>query len=787
MDIESEILQDLSAPIPSFRLIGIEKAIQNGRSQNLLTVLERQENLEDHEECRILLGYAVDAVRRRLHETTPETPVISLPAWSLNFEQGDSSTRMALLSGLTHGMKQGLFPSVPGWVEKEQDPAVAAFLIRSFQSVWSPESLDMLKGLLSASTLSLRNAALETLVSLAPDMLVELLPGLLTSEDIRTRTLALRGMAAIDPNEAVSYFEILLLEGEACEKEAAFRLSILLPFDQIKPALLKFLALEKDLKLVEKAGWLFQNNPDLEVPMRIWEIAEHAEAAKAALLKTIIQDSCRNLRLSGTLKEAYPEFVAGLQEQIRRRSAVRFVQEALERLEGDSAESRAEIEGNIRSALRNPLVSEAFNAALEWPISDRQKDHIRELLRLHSAPPTLEKPGSPAPPFPSPEEFGKRSLEEKIRTVSSWPEDAKDSLKVILKAVFSSSDAAPDLVASCVRASVRASYDEISPLCRKWARHANPSLASAAIEYLGCFDLDYLTLHMGNFLTVQNSRVKSATIKVLKKIDPAQAVSTLKVMLGNPDPEQKKLALSCMIHFDFFLVRPCLVEFLAGNTDPELLEAGLCFFQANSDPENLYALFSLEKSVPKKMSSAVIAFRRLLEKTLVAEGKLPNILADEQQAVLEKRWQTEQAGKTVPKPAYSLQNIDRLRFLLPKPEAAKRLASLARGLLTLGLIMFLSVLFWAAFTPGNPSFQGNTGRALGAFPVSLTGEIQNRQTDTEDVFFQGSDGTRFSLIVPPELTDQLNAGERGNAVLIPFRVGADGVVIAHLSAFKKLP
>jgi hypothetical protein len=713
MTTDQGIISDLSNPFPAFRVFALEQAIKTGSSRELLDALEARQHQERHEECLLLLGYAIPAVKDRL---TPGTSSFGSPPPSLadlpdRFLQGNAYQRFTLLLHLDQKAVQELLPLSGSWFQAEKDPIVAAQILRQFGDSWSLQEIPLIQGFLHSPRISLQVAALEVLTRRAPTLLSEYLPRLLTDADPRIQSLAIKGLAELDPDAAIAHFEQMLRSADPICRSSALRISIFLPFDRLKPLLLAFLAAEKDPALLEKAGLLFQHNPDLEVPFHLWEIADSAPPEKVELLKTIIQGACQNLRHSGVLKEDFPEFIERLKSWIQQRSAAKFVQECLAFFQNPDEKLRPEVEARIRQSLRKETCRQAFHQALDWPIAASLKTFLQTLLQSHLPPPprapTLapEKaspaPGpsdplleiSAAPPLP---DFAPAPVAGgpggRIMDIVSWPADQSDSLRSELTRVFQDGSSDDALQASGLRAARKFGFSDFLGSAQSALRKGDPHLVSAALEYINTFDRDHFLPRLGKYLNSPHPRIKGTAIRILKDLDVSQAVSALKAMLSQGDPNQHKAALACMIHFDFFLVRSVLTEFLVRNSHTDLLGGGLCFFQANPELENLFSLFSIEKACADADTRTILREEQeKLAHTLIITGTYSREIIASTRGGFHQRLQDE-IGKKQHVSRFSPANIQprffsRLELLPWLREKVRSLPALSAAILLMALFI----------------------------------------------------------------------------------------------------
>ncbi|NLI75042.1 MAG: hypothetical protein GX442_01215 [Candidatus Riflebacteria bacterium] len=295
----------------------------------------------------------------------------------------DAEAQLALLARLArpHGSGRrlaALAGQAPAWLAAAKVPHVQAAVLRTFRPHWPADHLDELAPLLGAGSLTVRGAALQVLIERAPRQLAQFLPRLLSAEDPRLRALAVQGLALLDLDCAIEHTEAMLLSAQPASRGFAIRNCLFLPFERVKPLLLKSLAVETFPELVEKAGVILRSNPDQETPYRLWEVIERAPPKLQDSLKAVLQGVCQSLRESGVLGTNYQSFQDRLQDWVHRRVAIRKVQAWLEDLP----------DGNEEPATPGPdpaipVIRWALEQALTWDLPAAA--HQRVAARLAPA------------------------------------------------------------------------------------------------------------------------------------------------------------------------------------------------------------------------------------------------------------------------------------------------------------------------------------------------------------------------------------------------------------------
>ena len=599
------------------------------------------------------------------------------------FAAASPDERVCLFGTLDVTQIKDLAGSAPDLLENEADPAVTVSLIKTFASNWPRDKIKVMASRLFAENLSVRQTVLEELIKLAPDSLKAYLPKLLTASEPRIRSLAIKGLAEIDMDEAISHLDLLLMGSTTEEKIAGLQSSFFIPYEKIKPIVLKFLAAENDPDLLNQGGLVFSNNPDPEVPFRLWEIVSQSPKEKIAVMKKIVQDSCRAVEGSGLLGDRYPDYQEKLQTWIRKREATRFVQECIMRLSESEGEAEAALEAAIVKGSKQKIVREIFHEALEWPLQQPVKNRLLSLLDISGAsakgsearntseptqksnnepdknnPTTEEARVAPAyiAPGLSPEKFFALPPDDRIRALAAFgPEDTQIARSILEKILRNSGTSVAE-TSTALRTARRLGCADFREIAQRGLKQSEAGFVTASLEYLGEFDPDQAFAILGRFLQSPNLRIKSSAIQLLKNSDSTQALSIVKTMLTSKDIGVQNSALACMVFFDFSLIRDMLVEFLEGIPDSKLISASLCLFQANPEPDNIYLLYRLQNLLPGEYGKNVSIARRQMEKSLEEMGRLKTDSTTRERD-LEARWKLEKKRNEAPLPDYSVKKM----------------------------------------------------------------------------------------------------------------------------------
>ena len=790
---QQNILDNLRVPIKSFRIFALEEVIRTGDSPEILSVLEEIRITEDDPECSMLISHAISAVQSRLTGTKEPQPVKvgNSTEFLSTWKEADDNMRMHIISNLPARLPKDLRSIGPELLEGSS-PIIAARVIRTFSRNWPEDKFNLITNNIHSDSLVLKLAALRTMVHLKPELLLPDLPALLSSQDPEIKALAIRGLVKIDKEEALKHLQALLLSASATERLAGIQNCPFLPFDMVKPLLLKYFAAESNAELLTKAGWIIEMNPDIEVPFRLFEIAERSPAKKTNLVKKVLNEAVRLLDKSGILGNQFAAYTKKLQDWVNKRNALRYVRQVVAKLDEETVPP--EIENNIIVTIKQPLFYETFKEALTWPISNRVKSRIYKYLGIPdpNALPLDQTQAAASTQKP-------QTLIEKAQNLSQLellanltPQQAKEKFNQILL-MITHKDSSSDVKIAALQCLTRCRLSGAEDIAVRLIKHHDVALATAAVEYLGIVNPDCIFPYLGQCLKVSDVGMKSAALGILKNFDYNQAISYLRAMLYSNDKAQQNMAMECLNQFDFDLVRDMLTEFLCKDYPEPLLEAGLCHFAANPSADNVYSLYKIEQAHKGKIAEQAKSLREAcpepteelassITQTQTETASAPTQTKEEKEAELKERLRVEKEKKASKKPAYAYQAPSDTPERNSKDQLIAIWALICEFVssraLPISIVAFIiiapAVYYGFIYTPGGPKKVQSSG-ALSPVPQILEGIVKD--VNKKAVTFEST--TNQTFVFHP-LKDGWKVPEIGAKIriqLVPFRKYEDKNII----------
>ncbi len=753
---DAEIIENIRSSDLSLRLGAIQWAMEHRVGDQSLGAFRKQLPREADEECRLLIGFVLrkrdETTGSGLREPPPASVPTAIPAEEpverkLEFLEGLRSSRIP--SPTQEKMKE--------WMKSEGNPTILSQLIRTCGPAISEADTGWLEERLQARSAGVRLAAAEVLFRRFPALLRVHLPSLLVSPDLCLRMFGIEALVDFDPEEAADHIRYLLLAESPEERIAGLRCSIFLPFDKVKDPLLQLLAMTPDVEIAEKVCLFFQINPDPETPFRLWEILEQSPPGKREVINQTIREAGKALEISGILGGRFQEYAVRLREWVNRKVARRMVRQCLSTwIEADPGR-RVEIVQLLRREGGRPFLRETVADLRKWPLSDPERAAAAELQEAIES----DSPGV------SPRAEEKAKDGDVIPRLALWPEERKAEIVPVLKGIFGATECPPNLLAAGFRAANRLRIPGFEKDAWPLLRSPAPELVEPALEYLGSFSFDSLMPHLGRFLKDPRTRVRAAALNLLQGKDPAQATGAVFAMLKRGDPGERHLALTCLIHFDFALVRASLAGFITTSFSEAAFHEILILFEANPDPGNLWELFRLERLLPEKPSSEAKEARARCEQVLIEAGVLPPAETGQREAALVARWEKENKRLRAPPPAYAARVLHAGKPLEDEGSAREIFQkAVGFGLAAAAATLLSTMVFFSSRGPVS-SAPITMGRQVEG-GIEVSGKYQKIDLGKNRWRFIGDDGRVFLL----PIADFDATIPVGNPVKIRLTVGS---------------
>lgn len=792
MPDQATFLNELNAPLKSFRLFAIEHFIYEGTGADLVQTLEQALENESDEECRLLLGHAIASVKSRTAPSQASVVNITLPdttGFPGTFGAASPEEKLRLLRALSPNQAKDLAAWAVEAFRQENHPLVARDLIRRFGSIWPLARLDVLKEALVSNLQAVRFAAIEALMELAPQVLLEHIPSMLQNPDPRLRSLLIRALVAIDPDEARAHLEALLFGADRYGRIAALRECARLPFSLTRPLLLTFLSIEPVPALLDAAGAILAANPDPEIPFRIADILSQ-RSDQGQMLGAILHTVISTLHASGQLAEDPAIYRERLQKHVNRLGAKRAVKTLQAAFSLPDTVFREEALASLRLRLGQPAIREALKELLEETMPEDVRAAIVDMLEPPSASPlekdrpqpisTVAEPGSPKLDLASSRNWpAEASPEDQARWLSSRSREEADITAEVIQGLLEKSSTPPQVRAVAFRTACRLALPGFETAAEEGIRQTDDAVAAAAFDYLAAVSPDEVFPLLGKFLKSPRPRLRLAAIKILRSSDPLQAVSSLFTLLQSPNVQERALSMNCLVQFEFSLIRDSLVDLLTSGKAPELCDSAFALFEANPDLDSLYPLYQLARNENEAIARRADQTRSRIIDLLVTVGRATPQTIKTLEEGFPARLKQDNARRAIPAPAYSLRSVKET-----PPPTAEIIRQMLYGIFVThgrwivgALVISLLLGRFFGFDGAKTEVKAISGAVIQSGISRASGSLAEIQAFGWTIRL--NDGTRWRLSPPPGGFPPAWIGASVTVEAAIYRRDTDGALLGH--------
>ncbi|MBF0410557.1 MAG: HEAT repeat domain-containing protein [Candidatus Riflebacteria bacterium] len=569
-----------------------------------------------------------------------------------------------------------------GW--ENFSPEVLPFIIRFFKKFGSAKDVPQLIKLCQHSDPRIVGSAVEALEKLSFEKLQELIVPLLLNPIHGIRSKAVRLLYRWDPKEALRHFEAMLFSEEASEKQAALFHAFFFPFEEIEPLMLKFLSLEKDNTLINKAGLLFRTNPLPDEPAKLAELLESSGGARKKVVEDILKGVVESLHQIGLIDKKTDDYLSDLNRHIKQKKSSQLIDQSREALSSNDSLTRKKAAHNLSELAKcgNSEAVPILKKHLDKESDGQIKSFIeREVVRPDSSVASTEK-------------FETMTPEQRLKCFSGLNAGNLKTIRSSLKNFYTLKPSQEEKLA-LITAIGRCGQKVDSPILQPFIGEPSPEILAAVIEAFGKIDPDYIFPYLPKFIKHSSDEVRLAAIQAFALFDKRQAISLVEKLGASIQPRQRQMAIFCAAQFDFLSVKDLLFTVLKIETDTDNLRQILALLKANLDEDILFQVFRVKKESDDKKADILQEFLEKNQKAIaekipsetpsikakpdvssistsaiananvplpaVTAVKAPNTASASNFQILEKKYAEEVASRQKPLPSYSLKNIQDLR------------------------------------------------------------------------------------------------------------------------------
>ena len=556
-------------------------------------------------------------------------------------------------------------------------------------------------------------AAIDALETENPEALKTNIVSLLLNNNVWVRSRAARAMLRWDRTEAIRYFAEMLFSKNKTERDAALNHSLFFPFNQIEAVLLKYLTVENEPDLIQKAGLVFMANPDRVTASHLYEAQQATRGLRSDLINGILMGVLDSLYKAKLENDApFKQFKTIKLDYENKRKKI-YINHFSALLSSEEPEIRFKAAIKLCELIRQKIadVSSLIKDFLKKENNEEVKNRVKSYLQSFS----IDIP-----------------LEEKIET--DTPEQrkilyssiTKDNYQQIIPPLLDdlrSFDSSEQVI--ILKLIEEYGNKDDSKYAVKCLKSNDSSVLQSAIECVCKIDQEALQPFLPDLIKNESDSVKVAAVNAYALSDKTQALCILDRMMTSIKVSQRKNALFCLENLDFASASDIYLSALKNEKNQEIREELESVLYDNANEEIFCEVF-LQYKDKKEENNDLKVFLEKMSKKLASQNNKKS--ADDYWKEAEERWLEEQ-NAIKQRELYRLERIKSLRD--DGSNEKKELIKFALLCHSFGLI--LTLIIWFAFMSPDAWFKmKQNSETKAANSMKQNSDFSNNQRQTKN-------------------------------------------------------
>jgi hypothetical protein len=759
----TNIIQELTAPIKTFRVFAIEKAIKTGNSSKMLDALKAAKKNEQDSECQMLLEHAIKKIEQRLGLSKIPEPDKDKEELLENFSQLKPYEQLDFIRNTGANWlfeNENRFSSVYKIIKH---PVVMAELVKKCMFNWPTEKIDNLEKFLFSESSVLQLACLEALIYIDPTLLQKHFEKLILGKDPLVRALAIRGLAKTYPESAAEFLKDCLRKGDKYNRIAALRVCSVMPFDLIKSALLELLFRETDKRALNITAAIVLANPDKEIPYRLAEQIAKADKIKHKFLSDLLGKTCEMVKLAH-LCEDFRHYFDSVKVHLRRNKARFFVLSLAAAYNEAGPKQRSNFKQIFTKKLKSPEI-----AATVKEINQENPELLKSLCETQKPTTDTEKDSTKEKPAFVTELLAYIGSDENCPVEKTEKALAQDN---------------PTIVSTALRSAATADWVQKA---KDLTRSNDEEIVSAAFEYLAKFSSEDFLLLVRGHINSSSLLVRTTLLRSLCGISTQSAIELLESMLADNSKSIRKKAIGSLIHFEFASIRGILYNYLSKEKDRELVNSCLSFYLTNPMLESTFDLETLKTDslFSDEIDQVQTSLNAILQELGIADGEEIHSFIQEKKKKAEKEKFQEDAKKK--------EELKKLKNKVAWQSFSDKISDLGTPVAVLKAAIIAAIVIGIAslFLFGDRQSKPEVKVARKTSPIA--GKMQNfilvvQIIDPSNGALVGlNENKEFIRALPrPGKEFVLSQGDKVKLRGLPFKIAPDGTILVKTVSIKKI-
>lgn len=513
---------------------------------------------------------------------------------------------------------------------------------------------------LASDTPSVVYATIDQIEATNPELLKTHIVPLLLNNDLGIRTRAVRAMCKWDKNEAVRFLQAMMFSQNQQEREAALANSFFYPFKQIVPLLLKFITIENEASLVQKAGIIFMSNPDKDLAYWLFEAKIATSGLRSDLISSIMQGVLTSLYQAKLVDDAPAVLLKKFEAVYNNKRQKLFIEQCSALLKNSDEETKRKAVIKLCDfAWRED--KDALRAINEF-LAEETDEAFKSKIRLYLAFGTTKLDSSSLLNVKDPEH------RQKLYT-AMCQESYSEIIRHLLPEFYNLDKSEKLIIIGFIKQF--GSKEEANYLA-KCLESDDTELLSASIDCFASLDPESLHSKLTSLLKNDSDEVKLAAIRCYALYDKSSALSQLSQMIISTSAQQRRSAIICLGYFDFASVGDLLITTLRKETEAQNILQIHSALLSNATEDVFYQVYFDSKSCRNEQKFGYNAIVKKIASSLVTKGIFDSV--EEALSKAEANWQEEEAI-AIQREEYKLEKIESMRNEKLREEAnAERLS-----------------------------------------------------------------------------------------------------------------
>ena len=588
---------------------------------------------------------------------------------------------------------------------------------------------------LKSSEPSVVCAAIDALETVDPEALKTNIVDLLLNSNVWVRSRAARAMCRWDRSEAIRYLAEMLFSKNKTERDAALNHSLFFPFNQIEALLLKYLTVENEPDMIQKAGLVFMANPDIKTAFRLYEAQNATRGLRSDLINSILMGVLGSLYKAELEKDVPLILLKKIKLAYEEKRKKIYIKHFSALLSSEEAEIRLNAAIKLCDLLRTNICDVSF-IIKEFLVSEKDENvanKVRQYLESFSINIDSKKIENPE--------------QRKILYASVTKDNYSQIISPLLPDLKKMENSEQILILHFIE---EYGSKEDAKYALSLLDSGEDSVKQAVIEAVCKVDQDALQPYLPELIKSESDTVKISAINAYSLVDKTQALLVLERMMNSVKNQQRKNALFCLQNLDFASVGDILISSLKREKDKEIRDELLSVLYDNANEEIFYDLYFQYKNMKKEEQETFEPFLTNLSDKLALQKSGINSKYYWDEA--ESRW-NEERNIIKQREAYRLERVQLLR----DDNHDEKIALLKFTFVCHSIGFLITLIIWFGFMAPNAWIKNNNNdkvlvnkvenqELFPTEPISIKGVVEDVSNQHRQAMLTDESGKKYLLI-----------------------------------------